>query len=191
MKVYLSFTLILILGFSAFGQIQLDPGANKDTFPGIKKDIAIVYDQLNNRSQVTSPWFSINHKKVYSGLAIPVTFAANFGFTGREIQSPAEEFTLLFNYSARSWMFMLHHKLTFQVDGETIDLGDGNYQNKPTGTGKNSGVSESMRFSAKREYFEKIANGKQVELQLGAVISDLRTEHKEMFKELLSLSKGK
>ncbi len=115
----------------------------------------------------------------------PTQFAvtAAFGFKGTRLNEEPK-FGFVFITDSGGWLFLKDHKLYALIDGERLELGEGQHD----GDVYLGGVSEQMIFDLTREQFEKFANGKSVEIQLGGFPRKLKTEQIEKLKTLLSLA---
>jgi len=109
--------------------------------------------------------------------------SAAFGFKGAKLNDEPK-FGLIFISGGADWRFLKDHKLYALVDGERLELGEGQHD----GNVYLGGVSEEMIFDLTREQFEKLANGKSVEIQLGGFERKLKSGNLERLKILLSLA---
>jgi hypothetical protein len=126
------------------------------------------------------------------GSNFPTQFelVVGFGFTGTVLLPGAKEpqFSLVFLSQSGEWHFLKNHALNALVDGERLALGDGQRDGNADVGG---GVSEHLAFNLTQEQFEKIANGRSVEIQLGGFERKFKAEHIQMFKDLFSLTQSK
>jgi hypothetical protein len=108
--------------------------------------------------------------------------SAAFGFKGTSL-SGEPKFGLIFISGGSDWRFLKDHTLYALVDGERLELGEGSHD----GNVYLGGVSEEMIFNLTRDQFEKLANAKSVEIQLGGFERKLKSGNLERLKILLSL----
>lgn len=123
-----------------------------------------------------------------SGRGPAVTFPSRFelsgafGFKGVKLNDDPK-FGLIFITGGADWRFLKDHRLYALVDGERLELGEGQHD----GNVYLGGVSEEMIFDLTRDQIEKLANGKSVEIQLGGFERKLKSGNLERLKILLSL----
>jgi len=112
-----------------------------------------------------------------------LALTAAFGFKGTRLNEQPH-FGFIFITDSADWRFLKDHKLYALIDGERLELGEGQHD----GDVYLGGVKEEMIFELTREQLEKFANGKSVEIQLGGFPRKLKSEQIEKLKTLLSLA---
>ena len=100
-------------------------------------------------------------------------------------KGPVNTVYLLFRAEGKDWTFLKDRDLYALVDGERMSLGEGE-RDSDIRLGL---VSELIVFGIPLASFAKIANAKSAELKVGRIELTLKDEHKEAFRDLLSLLK--
>jgi hypothetical protein len=88
------------------------------------------------------------------------------------------------------WQHLEHRRLYALIDGERVDLGLGERDSKVSGAGYyrgNVSVWESLTFPINADGFDQLAKGQSVELKIGRREIKLKDEHRQAFRDLLSL----
>jgi len=157
------------------------------------------YDRFKNITRVTSKPHTLltRGEQFAAGFAraqsrppdspaahFPTTFSmvVGFGFDGKTL-SGNPQFGLYFLSDSADWLFLHDHKLYAIIDDERLELGESTREsNVYLGC-----VSEALSFNLTREQFEKFANGKKVEIQVGGFERTLKPERIQEFHDLLTL----
>jgi hypothetical protein len=125
------------------------------------------------------------------GSNFPTQFelVVGFGFAGTMLlktpHAKEPQFFLTLISSSREWRFLKNHALNALIDGERLALGEGQHDGK---VDRGDAVSEYIAFNLTKEQFEKIANGKSVEIQLGDFERKLKPDHIQIYKDFLSIT---
>lgn len=183
MKKLLPF-FILLFTFSVFAQEKTIEDKIK-TFANAKR-FQISYDKFKDKTTIQFGWFNVSGSKENQSNAFFLSFGAAFAYAGQAPAQP-ENYTLWFSSSTSKWAFLDRRHLIFLVDGERIDIGDGNRSGKVS-SGRYVSVTEAMSYVISATVFQKIANGKSVEFQLGKFTAALKAEHTQMLKDIQSLT---
>lgn len=108
-----------------------------------------------------------------------------FTFTGQTIDANIQSFLLVFHpIGSTEWQFLRSHHLIFLLDGQKLDVGDGEHD----GTVVRGGVNEYVLFTVPRETVEKMALAKSVEIQLGSFEEIISPKSQPRIKTILDLA---
>lgn len=149
------------------------------------KRFSVSYDKFKDESWVDVGPFVVGGDMRYFTTGSQFYMTARFRFAGETVSKPVNNFALWFRASGRDWQFLKSRDLHALIDGERFDLGEG----KHDGDVGRRGVSEAIGFLIPSEVFQKLANAQRAELRVGNFELTLKDEHKEAFRDLLSLSK--
>ncbi len=152
------------------------------------KRFSVKYDKFKDRSFVDVGPFVVggNMRYVVSGSQLYMT--ARFIYAGQTIKAPVENFALWFRATGKDWEFLKARDLYAIADGERFDFGEGRYDGDVSASRRSVGVSETLGFIIPAAAFEKLGKAQNVELRIGDFEMKLKDEHKEAFRDLLSLS---
>lgn len=139
------------------------------------------YDKFKDETTVRSKRYAfvVSGPKVSGGLS----FTAEFSFKGQRLSVPVDRAYLTFVSYSGSWVFLDDQHLIALVDGERIDLGNGNRNGSLFGLGR---VQEVLLFDVPYAALVKIANGTKVEMQLGPDEFPLKDSHLAALRDLAS-----
>ena len=148
------------------------------------KRFSISYDKFRDKSRIEVGPFVVTGTVRYVSTGNMALMTATFTFAGVRISEPPKDFVLLFAANGRGWTFLKARELLIIVDGERFDLGEGEWD----GDVEYGGTSEILGFTIPAELFKKLGTAQKAELRVGDIELTLKDEHKEAFRDLLSLS---
>lgn len=114
-----------------------------------------------------------------------IDLTALFWFEGQELQKDVDEFVLRFTAVSRKWRWSDEKDLIAIIDGERVKLGNGKRVSKVR---KGGSVYESLSWTVPKATFEKIANGKSVEVRVGSDEIKFNSKQLQRLKGFLSLA---
>jgi hypothetical protein len=157
----------------------------KQRIKGFRNDrrFSVRYDKFRDDTLVSVGPFYVGGTKSYvvSGFQLEMTA---YLFLDKE---PVKYLYIRFHSSSRDWTFLKNSELLALVDGERMQFGEGDRDSDV----RRGGVSESMVYAIPVERFEKMGRATSAELKIGSVELTLKDEHKEAFRNLLSLMDAK
>ena len=155
-------TLILILALAAVGLGQSFQ-TRLETFDK-PKDFKVEYDKFKDTTRVAMTKGKSWHTKKSKAGMDEIDVRAEFTAPGQSLEKNIDKFWLIFEGGGSEWTFLNNRSLIFLLDGEQLDLGDGEHD----GSVRLGGVDERVVFSVDRSEFEQIINAKNIEMQLGS-----------------------
>lgn len=144
---------------------------------------SVKYDKFKDRTVVDVGPFVVGGDMKYALSGSRLYMTGRFSRSGSEGKSPAT-FSLWFRATGRDWEFLKTRNLYALIDGTRFDLGEGKYDADL----RRRNVSESLGFPVPVDVFQKLGAAKSAELKIGRIELTLKDEHKEAFRDLLSLS---
>ena len=153
------------------------------------KRFSVRYDRFKDRTTVDVGPFVVGGNMRYFATNSQLYMTALFTYSGQTVTAPVERFAFWFRASGKNWEFLKSRELYAIADGERFDFGEGHYDGDVSGSYWGVGVSETLGFVIPVASFEKLGKADNVELRIGDFELKLKDEHKEAFRDLLSLSK--
>jgi hypothetical protein len=173
--------LLLALLLLSLAPAPQDLQSRIKTFRNNKR-FSVRYDRFRDETRVSVGPFFVGGTGAYVMSGRQLEMSAVF------FRSPGETVKtiyLLFESRSSNWTFLKSRELFVIVDRERLSFGEGERDSDLRGRG----VSESLVFDIPIETFEKISKASTSELKVGPLELTLKDEHKEAFRDLLSLSK--
>lgn len=157
-------------------------GDIKQRIKGFKNSgrFSVRYDKFRDSTLVSVGPFFIGGTKAYVMSGFQLEMSAHF-FWNTEQQS--QHVYLRFKSTSRDWKFLKDSELLALVDGERMRFGEGE---RDSDIGRRR-VSESMIYTVPTDLFVRLGKAASAELKLGRIELALKDEHKEAFRDLLSL----
>jgi len=144
------------------------------------KRFSVRYDKFRNDTIVSVGPFFIGGTKSYVVRGFQLEMTAYLLLD----KGPIDHIYLRFDSSSRDWTFLKNSELLALVDGERMQFGEGDRDSDI----RRGGVSESMIYPIPIERFLKMGQAASTELKIGRVELTLKDEHKEAFRDLVSLA---
>lgn len=143
------------------------------------KRFSVEYDRFKNLTHI-----SVGPFRVEDGLVSGLSVEAWFTFKGTT--RPAETTTVYLTVSryGSGWAFLDDRRLLAIIDGQRLDFGEGDRESSV----RRGGVSEALYYDMPFERFEQVANAKSVEMRIASKEFTLKDEHREAFRDLISLA---
>lgn len=110
-----------------------------------------------------------------------------FRFSGLKLTAPVEYAYLGFLSESRDWVYLRDQHLIALVDGNRIDLGKAE---RDSAVWWGGAVSELLAFRLSYETLLKVANGSEVEMQLGSREFKLKDNHIYALRDLAGRMKN-
>jgi hypothetical protein len=200
MKTLFSITLILIFVFCAIAQETKTTKEIQEQAKKLKNGgrYHVKYDRFEDRTVAVFTGFNLitGGEQFAAALAgsmggygrassIPMLMlGAGFYYHGETLHETPNDYAIFFNYSADSWKFLKNSKLIAMIDdNERIQFGEGEVDRDI----KFQGVQELVIFKASKEDMQKLADAKKLEIKIGNLERKLKTEHIQMFADVLKL----
>lgn len=172
--------LILALLLLTFIPAPQDLESKIKTFRNSKR-FSVKYDKFRDDTHVSVGPFFVGGTKAYVWRGLKLEMSAHI-FLDRQ---PVKYVYLRFASHTRDWTFLKNSEMLALVDGERMQFGEGERDSDI----RRGGVSESLVYSIPLEQFAKIGQATNAELKIGTVELALKDEHKEAFRDLLSLAR--
>lgn len=104
--------------------------------------------------------------------------------------APSCSYFFVVEFYSRGWRHLEeeNQKLYAIIDGERLQIGLGEHDGNVSSGRYSVSVHEEIAFKLGADMFHKLATGKSVELKIGATEFQLKDEHQEAFRDLLSLT---
>lgn len=142
---------------------------------------SVKYNRFEDYTNVSVGPFFVGGTSSYVTRGFQLEMSASFIKDGK----PINTVYLIFRSKSKEWTFLKSRELYALVDGERMSLGEGDRDSDI----RFGSVSELMIFPIPLEAFTKVAKAQSAELKIGRIELTLKDEHKEAFRDLLSLSK--
>jgi hypothetical protein len=138
------------------------------------------YDKFKDKTTVQFKRLPLTGtgRRVFSGETLYLIGA--FQFKGQALATPVNVAYLGFLSESENWLYLQDKHLIALIDGERVDLGIAD-RDSDIGLGK---VTELLIFEIPYETLSKIANGTNVEMQLGSREFRLKDNHLYALREL-------
>jgi len=146
------------------------------------KRFSVKYDKFRDETILKVGPFFVGGTKAYIMSGRQLEMSAAF------VKSPGKMVTtiyLLFKSKSSDWTFLKSRGLYVLADGERLSFGEGDRDSRIRGPG----VSETLVFDIPIEAFSRISKANSSELKIGPLELTLKDEHKEAFRDLVSLSR--
>lgn len=140
---------------------------------------SVTYNKFQDYTRVMVGPFFVGGSTAHFMSGFQLEMSASFIKEGK----PINEIYLLFRARGKDWTFLKSRDLYALVDGERMSFGEGDWDSDVS----RRGTSELIIFTVPIEAFAKIGKAQSVELKAGRVELTLKDEHKEAFRDLLSL----
>lgn len=164
MKFLICLTLTLLTVF----QQSVPLRERVKTFRNSKK-FSVEYDRFKDRTAIDVGDFWV------SGLKMSVTLS----FEGQQPRQPIDRVFFFF----RGPKARVHDSAFIIIDGDRFELSDVDQVSR----GIISGTQPSAMLTMERGLFEKLANSKTAEMQIGSAEIKFEDEHLQAFRDLISL----
>lgn len=145
------------------------------------KRFSVKYDKFRDDTHLSVGPFFVGGTKAYIGRGFQLEMSAHIFLQ----KKPAKDVYLQFTAKGRNWTFLKNSEMFVLVDGERMQYGEGDLDSEI----RRGGVRESVVFQIPADQFLKLSQATSAELKIGNVELTLKDEHKEAFRDLLSLSK--
>jgi hypothetical protein len=147
---------------------------------------SVDYDKFKDSTHVSVGPFNIGSDSEYVFSNARLGMQADFFFSGQVLNDFVQDIYLVFHSGGRKLRFSDHRDLFAIVDGQRMELGQGE---RSSDVLRGGSVSETLIFKVPTDTFNKIANAKAVEMKVGPTELKLKDEHLIAFRDLLSLMK--
>jgi hypothetical protein len=119
-----------------------------------------------------------------------LTMKLYFWFESNKLTKNIDKFVLVFDSTDTEWRFLKNRELFAIADEERFKFGEGRLSDAEIKSGIQRGFSlkESVTFTVTREQLSKLAQAKSLEIRIGTREQVLKDKHRQMFKDMLSLS---
>lgn len=184
--------LILMLALVGFGQVKNIATLKKErkTFKN-NKYYAVGYDKFKDISIVSFNGSVIGGKKSFLFGGALVGFGVDFYFKGQELKESSQQFILQFvgysngikNALSDSALYVLADEKRFEYKE---GIKDSNLSQDILG---NLQTTESLKFLIDREDIQTFADSKTLEIKIGGKAYKVDAEHRQIFKDVLAISK--
>jgi hypothetical protein len=178
--------LLLLLPSSLTAQ---DRESKIKTFRNNKR-FSVKYDKFKDQTFVKVGPFVVGGDMRYAITGKQLYMSAGFLHRGVTLDEPIKDFMIYFEATGKDWQFLKSRELYAIADGERFDFGEGRYDGDVRGGFQGVGVSESLGFLVTAEAFKKLGTARKVEFRIGTFEMTLKDEHKEAFRDLLTLTKN-
>jgi len=150
------------------------------------KNYSAKYDKFKDRTTVLSKAVNVRKEGKYRFVTVAMSLA--FQFAGENITDGVDHGYLLFSNISSEWEYIKSRELRLIVDGERVNLGEGDWDGTISSGRLSTSVIERVMFKLDRDLWGKIANAKTIEFQLGTFEAPLDTDEQQIFKDMLFLS---
>jgi hypothetical protein len=144
-----------------------------------KSRFSTQYDKFKDETHVSVGPFFVGGN-VWSGFQLEMS--PHF-FSKGHITGQPTVFYLAFRSSSKDWTFLHSRDLYAIVDGERLELGEGDHDSDI----RLGGVREWLIYRLSPDVFYKMGTAHHVELKVGNLELTLKDEHLEAFRDLYSL----
>jgi len=140
---------------------------------------SVKYDRFEDRTYVRVGPFFVGGTKAYFMRG----FELNMYAVLVKDKQPRQSIYLIFETQSRDWKLLKTRELYVLMDGERQTFGEGVRDSDVGGYY----VQEQIAYLIPADTFAKMAQAKKSELRIGTIELVLKDEHKEAFRDLLSL----
>ena len=147
-----------------------------------KSRFSTEYDKFKDQTHVRVGPFFVGGTKSYVWSGFQLEMSVHFFCKGHMTSQP-RVFYLAFWSSSKDWTFLRSRDLYALVDGERLELGEGDHDSDV----ELGGVSERLIYRLSPDVFSKLGAAQHVELKIGNVELTLKDEHLEAFRDFYSL----
>lgn len=154
------------------------------------KRYKVEYDKFDDVTNVTFDSFMVSKSMEYTFGGFMLFMGARIQFAGNGIHNAPTGAALFFYAKGKNWSFLKNHDFKVLVDGERKTF-DATAIESSIGRdiiGVEYQTNESMVFSVTIDDLKLLADGKKVEMRLGQYEISVKSEHQQMFRDLLSLA---
>lgn len=181
----------LILAILLFTLFPVQEDALKErtkTFRNHKR-FFVKYDKFKDQTMIGAGPFVVGGDMRYALTGKQMYITAGFVHPGATVNRPVTTFILYVRATGKDWQFLKARELYALADGERFEFGEGIYDGEVRRGFTGVGLSESLGFAVPAEAFQKLGTAEKVELKIGNFEMKLKDEHKEAFRDLLSLAR--
>lgn len=166
-------------------QAEREAKAKRDLEKKFPINVGREYDRFKDLTSVRLQPMKIPAPFVNYNVGIyDLWIEAGYAYQGQVTRQP-DTVILIFGTQSRGWSFAVSRDLTLLVDGERLSLGTTGHQGEPGSYLGSSWVREAMFVQLPYGVFNKIANAKAVEVQLGSFEFALTERHLEGLRRLM------
>lgn len=123
--------IIILLSTSAFAQEKTNEVINRQIRQLGVDQITLTYDQPSNMSKLMAVSENFSDRDADAAGVQAINFAMAFFYQGTSLKQSPETIRFAFWVLTKKPRFAQDHRLIIELDGRTLDLGEGRYVAKP------------------------------------------------------------
>ena len=148
----------------------------------MEKNLTLDFDKNGNTSRIKAVTDNFSDRDAQRSGIQAMNFAMGFFYPGDVLKSAPDPIMLTFWVLTKKPRFAEAHDLKILFDGETADLGDARYVSKPRDN------MEYLNFEISRANLLRIAQTRDIKLQIGKFEFSLTPEQRIVIAEILHVS---
>lgn len=195
-KILLSAILLLLFSITVCGQQPTKSRSLEDLKKTVSKfknsrRYVVKYDKFDDVTYITFGGFLVSSTAHYITKNTMVSMGLQLAFKGNGVTS-ADSFislNIFFTAEGKDWTFLKENRLQAIADEQRLDFGEPHQRDSDIGRSLFSqiNVNEIVAFNTQPANIKTIAESKTAEMRVGKFEFQLKEEHKQMFKDMLSL----
>jgi len=182
-KILFSAIIIASAAIVSLGQAKPNSEIHKQIASlRMEKNLTLDFDKNGNTSRIKAVTDNFSDRDAQRSGIQAMNFAMGFFYPGDVLKSAPDPIMLTFWVLTKKPRFAEAHDLKILFDGETADLGEARYVSKPRDN------MEYLNFEITRANLTRIAQTRDVKLQIGKFEFSLTPEQRIVIAEILHVS---
>jgi len=182
-KMFCSAIIILLVTIVSFGQAKSNSEISRQIASlRMEKNLSLDFDKNGNTSRIKAVTDNFSDRDAQRSGIQAMNFAMGFFYPGDVLKSAPDPIMLTFWVLTKKPRFAEAHDLKVIFDSETVDLGDARYVSKPREN------MEYLNFEISRGNLSRIAQTRDVKLQIGNFEFSLTPDQRIVIAEILHVS---
>lgn len=182
-KIFFSAIIIALAAIVSFGQAKPNSEIHRQIASlRMEKNLTLDFDKNGNTSRIKAVTDNFPDREAARSGIQAMNFAMGFFYPGDVLRSAPDPIMLTFWVLTKKPRFADAHNLRILFDSESVDLGDARYVSKPRDN------MEYLNFEISRANLLRIAQTRDVKLQIGNFDFSLTPEQRIVIAEILHVS---